>query len=228
MPEWSESINNRSMMGQYMTRIEGELIDRAFDDLGWPKLVLDIGGGDGRLSRPLQARGVSPVILEHDILPLKLLKDENWQWPLIMGDGNLLPVKSKSLDAVLTFHVAVCTDAQHNAHFFSEVYRVLKESGIFLAVTDNRNSPLGALSRMGGRPGLVRKPYQFYSEAYAATRDKLADAGFRISRVKGFRWIPFSRTSNSPLIPVFSAIERLLGLHDLVAYSPWLFWAAVK
>lgn len=216
------------MMGQYLTRVEGKLIERAFDDRGWPKLLLDIGGGDGRLVKQMPARGVCPIVLEADPIPLQELKVSTWHYPLILGEGNLLPIKSNSVDAVMTVQVTPCTDAEHNVHYFSEVYRVLKERGIFLVVTDNKRSILGAMNQVAELPGHIKKPYRFYSESYAITKGKLVNAGFKIGWVKGFRWIPFSRTSNSRLIPVFSAIERFLGLEKLVKYSPWLFWVAVK
>jgi ubiquinone/menaquinone biosynthesis C-methylase UbiE len=226
--EWSEAVFNATSMGRYITGIERKLIDQAFEDLGWPKLLLDVGGGDGRLTKQLQSKGVCPVILEHDNPPLKKLKNSKWKYPLLMGDGNLLPIRSNTIDAVMTFHVAVCTDAIHNTGYFSEVYRVLKERGLFLVVTDNKSSFIGALNKSDEIQDKQKTPYEFYSEGYLDTRRKLESAGFKIDRVKGFRWIPFPKRSDNRLIPFFSFIERYLMLGKLVNYSPWIFWAAVK
>jgi hypothetical protein len=57
---------------------------------------------------------------------------------------------------------------------------------------------------------------------------KLLDAGFQVKKAIGLRWIPFDRTSDNKLIPLFSVIEKYLKLGSIVNYSPWIFWAAVK
>jgi SAM-dependent methyltransferase len=145
--QWSEVNVNGTLMGRYLTRVECGLIEQAFDEFGWPKIVLDIGGGDGRLVKPLRAKGVWPVTLERDSVPLAELKESGWNYPLLMGDGNLLPIRGDSVDAVMAFEVAPCTNASHNAGFFKEVYRVLHNDGIFLFSSDNTNSLIGLLSK---------------------------------------------------------------------------------
>ena len=226
--QWSEANVNGTLMGRYLTRVESGLIEQAFDDLGWPKIILDVGGGDGRLVKPLLAKGVWPVTLECDSVPLAELKESGWNYPLLMGDGNRLPIRDKSLDAVMSFEVAPCTNASHNAGFFKEVFRVLHTGGIFLFVSDNKNSLIGLLSDFNENKGKDLWQRLYYSEPVRDTRMKLLEAGFQIKKVRGFRWMPFTRTSDNKLIPLFSVIEKYLKLGSIVNYSPWLFWAAVK
>jgi len=226
--QWSEANVNGTLMGRYLTRIESGLIEQAFDDLGWPKIILDVGGGDGRLVKPLLAKGVLPITLEYDAVPLEELKEGGWNYPLLMGDGNQLPIRDNSLDAVMSFEVAPCTNASHNAGFFREVFRVLHTDGTFLFVSDNRNSLIGLLSEFNENKGKALWQRHYYSEPIRDTRMKLLEAGFQIKKVRGFRWMPFTRTSDNKLIPLFSVIEKYLKLGSIVNYSPWLFWAAVK
>lgn len=225
---WSEDNVNGTRMGRYLTGVESRLIVQAFDEFGWPKILLDVGGGDGRLVKPLVKRGAWPVILDQDPVPLEDLRESEWHYPLIIADGNVLPIKSSCLDAALAFEVAEFTNATRNANFFKEVYRVLRKTGIFLLECDNRNSLIGVIKEHGENKGKPQEQRVYYSEKLSDTREKLMEAGFQIMMVNGFRWIPFSRTSDNKLIPFFAGLEKFLKLGNLPHFSPWVFWAAVK
>jgi len=73
-----------------------------------------------------------------------------------------------------------------------------------------------------------RADADFYSRSYPAWRRTIQGTGFRLVYEEGFCWSPFGRSSNSPLIPVFVQMERLLGLRHFTAISPWIAIIAQK
>jgi SAM-dependent methyltransferase len=214
-------------MGRYLTRTEWKFIEQAFSRFGWPNLVLDIGGGDGRFARRLTRRGVKVVLLEFASLPLSELKAEETELSLVQGDGNHLPFEAGSIDAVIAIEVLACVDRYHNDNFFRDVSINLKRNGLFLFTTDNLLSVPGISTLW--RPCTYRyREYESYTESFFATKKKLSSAGFDIVMTRGFRWLPFSRASESPLVPYASGLERLLGLERIPWLSPWVFWLTRK
>jgi hypothetical protein len=57
-------------------------------------------------------------------------------------------------------------------------------------------------------------------------RQSIRHAGFKIEHQEGIAWMPFSRESNSRLIPVAVRLESALGLRHLCALSPWVLTLA--
>ena len=224
---WSETNLNGTKMGIYLTRVELRFLCEALQQFKQREWVLDIGGGDGRLARRLQAQGIPSILLEYSDLPLRDMKNSGWSHPLLQADGNTVPLKNETAETILAVEVQNCVDSEHNERFFSEVYRVLKQKGIFVFTSDNSFSLIGFLRKI--RPSLYRyEDCEYYSESFRMTQKKLEKAGFRVLMVYGFRWIPFSRGSKNSLIPLFAIIERLLQLKRLPSLSPWVFWVVRK
>ena len=71
-------------------------------------------------------------------------------------------------------------------------------------------------------------PHGFYAHAYASRRVALREAGFEIVSERGYCWFPFSRASNSRLIPLLTRLERWLLLDRLPLLSPWVVFVARK
>jgi len=70
--------------------------------------------------------------------------------------------------------------------------------------------------------------FDYYEVAYPIWRKKFSDRGFRVHYEEGYCWFPFSRSSNSLLIPHFLRLEKKLGLHKLASISPWIAFVAQK
>src|SRR3990172_8429621 len=105
---WSEANVNNTPMGQYLTRLEWGFIREAFKRHGFPRLLLDVGGGDGRFAVRLSSLGVHTTILEHDPVPIRELIARGWCEPVVLGDGAHLPFKDGSFDAIMAIEVP-CT-----------------------------------------------------------------------------------------------------------------------
>jgi hypothetical protein len=112
--------------------------------------------------------------------------------------------------------------------FVEETQRVLADRGLLLGVLWNRHSARGAVCRLKYRLNGGRDGRYFYTHSYGRWRRNLTAAGFQLVHEEGFCWGPFGRTSNSPLIPAFTRLERLLGLNRLVLWSPWIIFIARK
>jgi SAM-dependent methyltransferase len=224
---WSEAHANGTRMGRYLTSIEWTFIEQAFSLFGWPKVVLDIGGGDGRFAKSLAKQGVRVINLEYDSLPLYIMKDESKQILLVHGDGNCLPFDVNSFDSIITIEVLACLDRYHCCNFLGGIARILRKKGIFLFTTDNYLSLMGMFK--------LRRPlrykhgsYESYSESFFTTKKNIINAGFDILSVRGFRWLPFGRTSENPLLPYAARLEKFFGLHRIPWFSPWIFWVIRK
>ena len=74
------------------------------------------------------------------------------------------------------------------------------------------------------------EPQSWHRFQYVSTTDdletRLHTAGFTVERHLGYNWAPTLRFSDTGLLPVYAAIERLVGLDRMPALSPWVFTSA--
>jgi hypothetical protein len=64
--------------------------------------------------------------------------------------------------------------------------------------------------------------------SYGHWKRKALDCGFKLVFERGFCWFPFSRASESSLIPTATLMENKLRLQQLVGVSPWVVFIAQK
>ena len=112
----------------------------------------------------------------------------------------------------------------HEAWFWTESNRVLRDGGWFITVVHNAASYKAFLRR------LLRSGHaEFgYSLSFSETTARLELAGFRLLHANGCCWEPVSRRSNSVLVLLGAAAERLLNLSRIVGHSPWVLVCAQK
>jgi hypothetical protein len=67
-----------------------------------------------------------------------------------------------------------------------------------------------------------------YKVPYGKWKDRLSTIGFEIVHEEGMCWLPFSRESNSLLIPPLTQLERYVGLRRFTKFSPWIAVVARK
>lgn len=226
--EWYWSRVCRSRMGDYTSSFERRLLKRLLPTSEISLRVLDVGGGEGRYSGYVRQLGHSPVLLEYDSLPLEIFSEQDRGFGAIQADGLALPIRDSAFDVVMTIEVSICTTAlnDNNTRHFRDVHRILRPNGLFLIMAFNRNSYIRYLKKLSKD----RPKYEdaYYMEGPAEFARKLKAAGFEMVGCWGYRWLPFTRESNSPLIPVLAWLERGLLLSRLTRFSPWLFFAARK
>ena len=120
-----------------------------------------------------------------------------------------------------------------NAEWFpAEAARVLKQGGVFVGVVTNRLSWRGQAYQILRVLDQKRKTYGddpfIYKYHYVEWRQKLTAAGFHLAHEEGIAWLPFTRKSNSPMIPSLARLEHIFGLVTLPKVSPWVSFVAQK
>ncbi|MFA5061743.1 MAG: class I SAM-dependent methyltransferase [Patescibacteria group bacterium] len=103
------------------------------------KKVLDVGAGTGRLAVYLANRGAEVTALDISGKMLEMIKRKHKKIVTKIGDAENLPFKDSSFDiAVAAFLIVHLKDPRR---FFDEVYRVLKDDGIFVVTNINQTDP---------------------------------------------------------------------------------------
>ncbi len=105
------------------------------------KKVLDVGAGTGRLSLRLSKEGAQVTALDTSPEMLLILNQKNKNIETVVGDAESLPFADSSFDVVVASFLIV--HLKNLDSFFNEVYRVLKDGGIFLLTNINqKEAPL--------------------------------------------------------------------------------------
>lgn len=140
------------------------------------KTILDVGAGTGRLSIPLQRLG--GIVTACDVSPemLKVLTRKNRHITTVVGEAEDLPFADKSFDIVTAAFLIV--HLKNPRRFFDEVYRVLKDGGLFLVTNINQKDPPVIETKIGS---IVIDSYYHRPEAI---REVLEDLAFTIETEK--------------------------------------------
>ncbi|MBN2086906.1 class I SAM-dependent methyltransferase [Candidatus Peregrinibacteria bacterium] len=104
------------------------------------KKVLDAGAGTGRLSVKLKKAGADVTALDISPEMLHLLSQKNHDIKTIEGDMEDMPLEDESFDMV--FSTLAMVHLKKIEPFMDEVYRVLKDDGIFVLVNIHYRKPL--------------------------------------------------------------------------------------
>lgn len=225
---WSEDAANGTRMGRWLTTMEWTFMQEALSTIGHPRRILDVGGGDGRFTRRLEPSGITSVILERDMVPLTNFRSRHGSAaPVVLGDGNRLPVRPATFDCILAMQVSACTESVYLQHFLAQCHTALVSRGWVIFTTHNAASLIGMRKRLN-KGSYKWDAYEAYTESYFATRSTITQAGFTPVIANGYRWVPFSRDANHSLVPLSGLLEQALGLRHLPQVSPWVFWAVQK
>jgi hypothetical protein len=112
--------------------------------------------------------------------------------------------------------------------FVPEAYRALSDRGLLIGVYINGRSLRGMAWRLKQRLTHGSDGNRFYKASYPDWKRRLLATGFEMVHDESFCWGPFTRNSNSPLVPACAKMERALGLHRVVSWSPWVVFIARK
>jgi 2-polyprenyl-3-methyl-5-hydroxy-6-metoxy-1,4-benzoquinol methylase len=180
-----------------------------------PARVLDLAGGSGRFALPLLRDGYDVTVNDINPASLRLLQKRCADLPVSLWPGDFLQVNIPG-----QFDSALAMECLENLPFeqaLSRVRDLLKPGGVFVFTGLNSGSWRFLARKMLGRARAGE--HVMNMREYCATCDKL---GFEVVAIRGLMWTPFAVTSNSPLVPMFANLERVLGLTKIHSQSPWL------
>jgi ubiquinone/menaquinone biosynthesis C-methylase UbiE len=155
------------------------------------KDILDFGCGDGihsfKLSEhnPKKVVGIDPSEQMIELAKNKLVRTDKSNLSFLIADGDNLPFEDEAFDIVLANYVLVhFNDLQRP---LTEIYRVLKPKGSFVATINNaeisdesiRNIPIPL--QLGGKKKVIVNDYL---KTDGETQEALKKTGFTISFYK--------------------------------------------
>lgn len=103
------------------------------------KKVLDVGAGTGRLSLELFKEGADVVAFDVSEKMLEELRRKNPKIYTVVGEAESLPFPHDTFDIVTAAFLVV--HLKDPTRFFDQVYRVLKNDGIFVVTNINQKDP---------------------------------------------------------------------------------------
>ena len=213
-----------SRWGTYVSEIERATILTAISMATKPSVALDVGCDRGRWSQIVHDAGWRVICTDIYAGRLKTCKARipSAKCILVDPESRELPCESGTVGLILGIEVPFVTQSNW---FISEAYRVLQAGGFVVLITFNLFSWRGLIAHLSAS---ARESYDYYERSYISRKKELRTGGFTVRHETGFCWFPFSRASNSPLIPLALRLERSLGLRKLITLSPWVACIAQK
>jgi SAM-dependent methyltransferase len=168
-------------------------------------LTLDIGCGEGRVSRELRVRGHHVVALDASPTLIRAAHDLDKQSQYLAADATALPFADGTFHAVVAYNVLQAMAAQQDmAAAVREARRVLRSSGSFCFSAAHPMTDVGRVSGPSGEGAFVMTGSYFSRDEVdeAVTKDGLSimfrgwtyavedytraleDAGFLIERLR--------------------------------------------
>jgi SAM-dependent methyltransferase len=213
--------------GRYVTAVEKQTIDRGLTLVSQPGDAIEVGCEGGRWSKMLADQGWNMSCIDVDSKTLQQCQRKVPTARCIHASptDRAIPCPSNFASLVLCIEVAPVIQSDW---FLPEVQRVLVHGGVLVATFWNFLSWRGLLARM--RFQLTRTPSasDFYRCSYIKWRPSVARNGLKLVHERGFYWSPFTRSSDSALVPRFVGVEEKLGLNNLPSISPWIAVIAQK
>lgn len=229
-PHHLRAVNSRpfwdmvrhTAMGRYHYEHEYGFIRRHMERARPPRRILDIACGSGWMSEPLYRSGLKVVGLDLNRLALAHYRQRVGNIPLVAADALQLPFSDNSFDCVIAIECFEYFPEYHR--FLQVVNRVLTKGGLLIFDTLNRRSYKWRLKGLVGRPLTYPSPRVSCDDVLRAT----VDHGFDVQEVSGYNWVPFTKESDSRLLPIAALIEKTLRLDRCYKLSPRILLGATK
>jgi len=210
--------------GKYVSEAERRVVQQAHAILGAPGVLLDYGCGEGRWSKLLCDHGWKALCLDCDEIALSKCGQRNRaaQCVLVNRTNAYLPCKDQILKLLLCIEVRGVLESEW---FLHEAVRALSNGGLVVGIFHNRRSLRGGFRHVVDR---LTQKQGYYQRDFSTWKKSYENAGFRFLLAQGICWLPFSRASDSPLVPALTKIEEQLGLRLLPSFSPWVIFVAQR
>ncbi len=206
----------RTKLGKYLTDIETHFVLNAIETTQ-PRMILDIGAGAGKFSLLAAKSNIDVVSIDIVSYGLKRLQLKKPDVQVIKADARRIPLKDGIFDAIVM--IEVIDYIPELDEVFKDCQRTLKKDASFVFSFGNKTSVKQKLKQLRGNS---------YLHSYKSVMKNLAKADFKVTKKQGYNWLPFGRTSENPLVPLFAFTERISGLKRIPSLSPWVMVHAVK
>jgi SAM-dependent methyltransferase len=226
----TERLGLTTRWGRYLTGLEHDAISMALRTFSVPGEALEVGCQGGRWVEMLAGNGWRVACTDVDEIALRAcqVRTPSAKCILVSSHDRTIPAADASADLLLCIEIVPVI---HSDWFPAEAQRVLRPGGALVSVILNRRSLRGLFVLIREKLGLAR-PYKdapfLYTRSYKPWKRQMQRLAFQFEFERGCCWFPFSRQSDSALIPVSIATERGLGLHRLTSLSPWVVFVARK
>ncbi|WP_231925464.1 class I SAM-dependent methyltransferase [Micromonospora purpureochromogenes] len=184
-----------------------------------PCQVLDVGAGEGRLTRAMTARGYSVFPVERSLGMLRALQVEDGNRAALNGDACALPIRPGSVDCVVSLMVLMSIADAMSA--VREAARVLRDGGLAVFAVLH---PLVTCGRMGDDGDLRVSDYGNCS----------LPAPRRVQRRVPLTYEHFHRPIGTYLswsidagLTLEAVVEPLPGAEQVAAHPRFRRWAGV-
>lgn len=179
--------------------------------------VLEVGCSQGYLCDQLNKNGYSSIGGDISRTALRYAKKLN----VVQLDGEVLPFPNRSFDAVLS--ISTIEHMPKPVRTIKEVFRVLKNNGLFIAITPDRDSLLGKIGRNLINYTSLKNPYHVGLINKKELTSFLKKTGFKQIKIQpfhnGFFGAPFiEKVFKQPLIPISMNIHIPFS-HHLIAFA---------
>jgi SAM-dependent methyltransferase len=229
---WERAAKTR--WGAYLSAQERHALLLAASLADPPELAVEVGCEGGRWSKLLHDAGWELVCTDVNPETLAICAGRILAARCLLVDpsDSTIPVDAGQAKLLIELEVAPVSQSEW---FPSEAARVLRPGGMLVCTFYNPRSARGLAYRMlralesRRRTGSRVRRFQdhFYSgPPYARSRAALRREGFEVVHEEGVSWFPFTRQSDSRLVPLFTRVERLLGLRRLPSLSPLVILVA--
>lgn len=193
---------------------------------------MDIGCEGGRWSALLAKSGWRMICTDVNPRTLELCQKRipGATCILVSPSDQKIPIESEGLDLLLCIEVFTVI---HSEWFLGEAARALRSGGVLVGVTTNSLCLRGIARRVSGhRYSKKNRLFDYdgliYRSSYPRWKKRMAEWGLHVVHEEGMCWLPFSRSSNSVLVPFLVKMERYLGLRRLPGISPWIAFVVSK
>jgi SAM-dependent methyltransferase len=212
-----KAYNNKT--GLYKSKKQFDFIIRNTIHHNGP--ILDIAGGAGRFAIPLTRYSKNITVVDINEKAIRLLTERNVDIRAVCGDFTKLDFKE-------TYSLILCIEAlpyfSDWQAFFNKINSLMTTDGQFIFTYTNPGSWRYLLRRLKHRKKL--NPYT--DIRVKDLKRLLAKNNLEISTMDGMNWIPLPVSSDSPTVSFFATLEKIVGLHNWHAQSPWLLIAVKK
>lgn len=193
--------------------------------------MLDIGAGRGA-TEVMRFKGLVKELIGTDVDPA-VLQNSDVDRAVHTPDGSLQGVDDNSCDVVVSKHVL--EHVEDPGQFFSEVARVLKPGGYFLAVTPNathyvpliaRLTPLSfhkAFNKLRGREALDTFPTRYRANSASALKRWAAQSGLEVIAIERQQGRPEYMRLNPVLYAGGMVYERKVNRLGLDAFKAVIY-----